>query len=266
MKYPSTAIVAGTLLGTLFLGGCSADTSSATPAGMQTATPSAPASPGEGPETGQLTLPEARGVDATRVIVDPSMSAFGPETVLEVNAALKTFLDAAQGFPELQKGSRPLRPEDTAILEPVLKPLMTEHGWTETVRAVREQQLPPAWYVSGNPFDSILDDYGNPLEEESARAVYTPDEGGYSYVHSIKQPITISSWDFGDGTAGVQASDVHFRVFYRNLEGGVGVVDKKLTFTFQQEADGKWRVGYWDNDGGYAHHITQATLDAMADF
>jgi hypothetical protein len=261
VKNTSKAVVAGALLGALLLGGCAADASEATPAATETATPSPTAAATAAAV--ELPMPEAKGIEATPVIVDPNMAALHPEAAAEVQAALKTFLDASRSFPELQKGSRPVLPEDAAILEPV----MTEEMWAHTLDYLQDDNplTFPAWLEPGNPFDAQYDDDVKALDE-SLRATFTPDENGMTYVHSAIQPITVRAWLYDDGRQGVQLKDVHFRVFYRNIEGGIGALERKINYNFDQQEDGSWDVAYWDKKGGWGSATTQEHITALMDF
>ena len=255
------ALTAGALIGVLLLGGCATDTSVAEPKPSSSATPS--------PTVAAVpTMPEARGIEATPVVVDPNMSHLHPEAAAEVQAALKTFLDASRSFPDLQKGSRPARPEDISILEPVMKPLMTEERWAHSVDYFQDDNplTFPAWFESGNPFDSSYDDDGKPLDE-SDRGTFTPDENGMTYVHSPKQPMTVGAWVYDDGKWGAQIQDVHFRVLYRNIEGGIGARERKITYTFDLEPDGSWILANWKSqESGWGSATTEEHIDALMDF
>lgn len=198
MKNKSSAVVTVALLGALVLGGCSSDTSAAEPAPAASETSSV--SPSPAAVTEQLAVPAAAGIEVTPVVVDPSMSYLHPEASGEVQAALTTFLEASRSFPELRKGSRPAQPGDSAILEPAVKPLMTEEAWAWTVEFFQDSNPRnlPGWYEPGNPFDGSYDDEGKQIDE-SWRSTYTPDENGMTYVHSSQQPLTVAAWVYDGG-------------------------------------------------------------------
>lgn len=225
-------------------------------------------SPTAEPSTSQIVfdvaMPEPKGIEVTPVVPDPNMAALPPEAAVQVQAALKEFLQSAQSFPELQKGSRPVQATDVEILKPVLKPLMTEQNWQETVKLMQDPKSTPSWYTGGNPFDAIEVE-GKPLEE-STRDDLTPDEGGHTVIHAKNQPITITSVDVGDGLQWVKASDVHYRVLFHNVLGGIGFIQKKSDFWFVLAEDGTWDLGGWQNKGAHFWAEEQEPLDNLADF
>lgn len=225
-------------------------------------------SPATEPSTSKIVfdvaMPEPKGIEVTPVVLDPNMAALPSEAAVQVQTALKEFLHAAQSFPELQKGSRPVQATDVEILKPVLKPLMTEQAWQDTVKLMQDPKSIPSWYTGGNPFDAIDID-GKPLEE-STRDDLTPDEGGHTVIHAENQPITITSMDSGDGLQWAKASDVHYRVLFKNVLGGIGFIQKKSDFWFVQGEDGSWDLGSWQNKGAHFWAEEQEPLDNLADF
>ncbi|MFF2678078.1 hypothetical protein ACFVRT_16015 [Arthrobacter koreensis] len=266
VKNKPSAAVTVTLLGALVLGGCSSDTSAAEPA--PTPSETSPVSPSPAAVTEQLELPSAAGIEVTPVVVDPNMSYLHPEAAGEAQAALTAFLEASRSFPELRKGSRPAQPGDAAILESAIKPLMTEYAWASTVELFQEDNPRnlPSWYEPGNPFDALIDDEGKPLDE-SWRSTYTPDENGMTYVHSSKQPITVSAWFYDNGQKAVKIKDVQYRAFYRNLEGSISGIQRKITYTFDLQEDGSWLLGHWErHKSGHGYGETQEHLDSLMDF
>lgn len=265
VKKTSMALTAGVLLGSLLLGGCASDT----PAGEPKPSGSASPSPTATATVAAVVpaMPEARGIEATPVIVDPSMANLHPEAAAEVQEALTAFLNASRSFPELEKGSRPALPEHIAILEPVMRPLMTDSPWADSLAKFQDGNpvTLPDWYIGGNPFDSQDDANGNPLDEAS-RDTFTPDENGHTYVHAQKQPITIAAVTREDGVPSVQVRDIQYRAFFRNIQGSIGAMEKTATYTFVQNADDNWLFDYWNNKDGYGWATTEEHIDALMDF
>lgn len=255
------AFIAVAFTGALFLGGC-ATGASTTSDGSDAATVESTASQ----KAFAVEIPEPRGIEESSMILDSNLDALPPDTGLEVQADLVELFEAVQSFPDLQKGGQPLRPEDSKTIEPVIKPLMSEVGWEALANIMKTTQA-PRWLPVGGLFDRI--DYGEgetPLDE-SHRSEWTPDENGYTLVHSSTQPITLSTWFFDDGRVGVRADDVEYAWFFRNVEGELMYASFAEDLVFLPDADGGWGLAYWDSAdagrGSEGRIDTQADLDQL---
>lgn len=260
------AFMAVAFTGALLLGGCAADASTA-PAGSDSAT--ATVEPTAPRKTFAVAMPDPRGIEVSSIILDPSLDVFPPDTGPQVQTQLQEFFAAVESFPELQKGDRPTRPEDTKIIEPTLKPLMSDWGWDAVVRLMKDSQTLPTWYLSGNPFDRFIYEDGETPLDESERPAWTPDEDGYTLIFSSEQPITLTTMQYEDGTMVVQAKNIQYRSFFRNVQGDVNYVSIAQDFTFRQGPDGKWLLELWDRseegpaNGGGGIVASQKELDQL---
>lgn len=259
------ALTATALTGALLLGGCAAEASTA-PASSDSAR--ATAEPTASQESSAVILPDPRGVEVTSIILDPSLDLLPPDTGQTVQTVMTDFYAAANSFPELQKGDRPARAEDTELIEPAVRPLLTDHGWDSVLNLMKDPKTIPTWYPAGNLFDRFkTGPDGTPAPDESLRRQWTPDENGFTAVFSSQAPITFAAWKYENGTLGVEARDVTYRWFFRNLEGDVMYISVTEDLVFVPSSSG-WVLDGWSraksgNNGGGGVIATQEELDRL---
>ena len=202
--------------------------------------------------------PESRGMDATPVIVDPDLDAI-PGAAQQVQQALAAFVDATRSFPELQKGSRPAAPDDVEVIAPVLQPLMAEKAWADAADQIRSGWL-PVWYPGGNP--AVLFAISDPDIPKHL----IPNDDGYTFTHSGKNPMTLSVADTGEPGTYVGVDGADFQMAFTNTLGEVVVIRMTMDYVFTPGADGAWDVWQWNGVPEYFIADTQEKLDSLPEF